>query len=400
MILRELPALRYVVPFVNIIANVTNEALNYYAPVGIARAIAGGSVADTIMGRANKGMSEDQKKMHREDLVSKAVIGLVLQAAILVLSDPGDEDDPLIEITANGYNNYKQNSEMESKGLWKPYSFRFRGTDTWISYQYTPLLFAFGLVGHLRDATKYRKEKLDDSTMTKYAVAMQRNIGTITDASFLATTADALGWLNDTKEGGLDGLARSTAKTVKAMVVPYSALLNQIQQNMDSAFGVPKMDTRGSLTAELIKNTPVAYFVRDKFPIMVDALGDPIIPSSGALRRFATTSDPDPSLLQKLFISAPAPDRFWRLMVDKKYPLSAPNPKTVTVYDDETEKERILTEDELFKFYQLRGSMIKMELNDRFDELSTLDNKEFAEEMRAIQSYATTEAKWEATEME
>jgi hypothetical protein len=400
MILRELPALRYVVPFVNIIANVTNEALNYYAPVGIARAIAGGSVADTIMGRANKGMTEDQKKMHREDLVSKAVIGLVLQAAVLVLSEPGDDDDPLIEITANGYNNYKQNSEMESKGLWKPYSFRIRGTDTWISYQYTPLLFAFGLVGHLRDATKYRKEKMDDSAMTKYAVAMQRNIGTITDASFLATTADALGWLNDTKEGGLDGLARSTAKTVKAMVVPYSALLNQIQQNMDSAFGVPKMDTRGSLTAELIKNTPVAYFVRDKFPIMVDALGDPIIPSSGALRRFATTSDPDPSLLQKLFISAPAPDRFWRLMVDKKYPLSAPNPKTVTVYDDEAEKERILTQDELFKFYQVRGSMIKMELNDRFDELSTLDNKEFAEEMKAIQSYATSEAKWEATEME
>jgi hypothetical protein len=352
------------------------------------------------MGRANKGMTEDQKKMHREDLVSKAVIGLVLQAAVLVLSEPGDDDDPLIEITANGYNNYKQNSEMESKGLWKPYSFRIRGTDTWISYQYTPLLFAFGLVGHLRDATKYRKEKMDDSAMTKYAVAMQRNIGTITDASFLATTADALGWLNDTKEGGLDGLARSTAKTVKAMVVPYSALLNQIQQNMDSAFGVPKMDTRGSLTAELIKNTPVAYFVRDKFPIMVDALGDPIIPSSGALRRFATTSDPDPSLLQKLFISAPAPDRFWRLMVDKKYALSAPNPKTVTVYDDEAEKERILTQDELFKFYQVRGSMIKMELNDRFDELSTLDNKEFAEEMKAIQSYATSEAKWEATEME
>jgi hypothetical protein len=44
--------------------------------------------------------------------------------------------------------------------------------------------------------------------------------------------------------------------------------------------------------------------------------------------------------------------------------------------------------------------MIKMELNDRFDELSTLDNKEFAEEMKAIQSYATSEAKWEATEME
>jgi hypothetical protein len=160
------------------------------------------------------------------------------------------------------------------------------------------------------------------------------------------------------------------------------------------------MDTRGSLTAELIKNTPVAYFVRDKFPIMVDALGDPIIPSSGALRRFATTSDPDPSLLQKLFISAPAPDRFWRLMVDKKYPLSAPNPKTVTVYDTSLDKERILTEDELFTFYRDRGSMIKTFLNDNFEKLSELNNDQFAKVMSSVSRKATTIAKAKATGVE
>ena len=395
--LDALPALRYVIPFVNIIANVANEALNYYAPISFARALAGGPVTDTIMRRANKGMTEDQKKMHREDLLAKAMIGLVLQAAVLVLSEPGDDDDPLVEITANGYNNYKQNTEMESKGLWKPYSFRLRGTDTWISYQYTPLLFAFGMAGHLRDAVKYRKEKLDDTFLTQWAVATERNIGTITDATFLSTTADALSWLTDTKEGGLEGLAKSFAKTTKAMVVPYSALLSQIQQNMEASFGVPKIDARGSMTAELIKNTPVAYFIRDNYPIMIDALGDPIIPTGGSLRRFFSTSDPDPGLLKKLFMAAPAPDRFWRLMVDKKYPLSAPNRNTVTVYDEQEDKERLLTDQELMTFYQKRGALIKEALNDDFEALSAMDNKEFAEEMRSIQTYASEEAKWAAT---
>ena len=395
-LLRDIPALRYVIPFVNIIANVSNEALNYYPLVGVARAAAGGSITDTIMGRANKGMTDAQKQMHRGDLAAKAAIGIVLQAALLILSDPGDDDDPFIEVTSNGYGNYRQNAEMEAKGLWKPYSFRLRGTDTWISYQYTPLLFAFGHIGHLRDAEKYRKERLTDEWYTKYAVSMKDNIGTIADASFLATTADALGWLTSTTEEGLDGLSRSMARIVKAMAVPYSALLSQMQQNMEATFGVPKIDARGSMTAELIKNTPVAYFVRDNYPVMIDALGDPILPTGGSLRRFMSTSDPDPSLLKKLFMAAPAPDRFWSLMVDKKYPLSAPNRNTVTVYDEQEDKERLLTDQELMTFYQKRGALIKEALNDDFEALSAMDNKEFAEEMKSIQTYASEEAKWVA----
>jgi hypothetical protein len=399
-LLRDRPELRYVVPFVNIIANVTNEALNYDPFIGGLRAYYGGSIFDTRSGKANKGMTEAQKKMHREDLITKASIGLFLQVAFLLLSHPGDDEDPLIEITANGFNNYKQNSEMESKGLWKPYSFRFRGTDTWISYRYTPLLFNFALIGHLRDAEKYRKERLDDAMYTKYAVAFSRNITTITDATFLSTTADALGWINDVKEDGFEGLAKSAAKTVKAMVIPYSALLSQMQQNIDSAFDIPKLDARGSLAVELIRNTPVAYFVRDKYPIRLDALGDPIVPTGGMFNRLLTTSDPSPSKLQEFFMAAPAPDEYWSLMIEKRYPLSAPAKNRLFVYDPDLGKDRFLTDDELFTFYRERGEFMKTSIKENFDALSKADNKEFAKAMAKIGSMATTIAKAKATGVE
>ena len=368
--LRAVPVLRYIIPFVNIIANVANESLNYYPPTGIARAISGGSLTEKLTGKKSK-MSPEQQKQHRADLITKAAIGTALMTLAFVLSDPGDDDDPYVQITGNGYGDWKKNKSLEETG-WRPYSIKIG--NRWWSYQYTPLILVFGLVGAYRDAEKYRKEKLDDAMLTKFAVAFGRNTDTFFNQTFLTSIKDNLTTLMDASgEGTADKFAKSVARTAKALVLPN--MYNQIARNIESAMDVPSKDVRGDILGEMVKDIPV---LRDRNEDLYNALGEPVIPESRFLRRFQSPTDPDP---------------VWNLAAEKGYAISAPHPGELTIVDPSTEEERVMTPAERKEFYVVRGQYIRQKVEKNYDKLESMSKKDFEEEMRSIQAAGTKKGK-------
>lgn len=370
--LRARPGFRYVVPFVNIIANVANESMNFYPPTAWARVARGGS----IMGgtEANKNLTEDQIAQMKRDAVTKAIIGTTLMVAAFIASGDDEDDEPLIEITANGFGNWRDNETLQKSG-WRQYSFKIRGTDTWVSYQYTPLILVFGLVGHYRDATKYRKEKIDDEFYTKTSIALGRNMQTFLDQTFLTSVNELLSTAIDTKSAdrALEDATRTVGRMAKTLVQPN--LYTQIARSVQDAFEIPNKDVRGDIMGELMKDIPV---LRDRSFDRINALGEPVVPEGGILRRFFSGVDDDP---------------VWSLFKDKGYALNAPSPKAVTVPDRQTGEPVPASEEQVHEFYKLRGSFIRKYVENNRDRLEKLDRDDFAKKMRKVVSKASRMAK-------
>lgn len=370
--LRARPGFRYVVPFVNIIANVANESMNFYPPTAWARVARGGS----IMGgaEANKNLTEDQIAQIKRDAVTKAIIGTSLMVAAFIASGDDEDDEPLIEITSNGFGNWRDNETLQKSG-WRPYSFKIRGTDTWVSYQYTPLILVFGLVGHYRDATKYRKEKIDDEFYTKTSIALGRNMQTFLDQTFLTSVNELLSTAIDTKSAdrALEDAARTVGRMAKTLVQPN--LYTQIARSVQDAFEIPNKDVRGDIMGELMKDIPV---LRDRSFDRINALGEPVVPDGGILRRFFSGVDDDP---------------VWSLFKEKGYALNAPSPKAVTVPDRQTGEPVPASEEQVQEFYKLRGSFIRKYVETNRERLEKLDRDDFAKKMREVVSKASRMAK-------
>jgi len=133
------PELKLIIPFTNIIANVANESLNY-TPIGYARALTKNGSLFTK--KENPYHDADQKAQ----MIIKATIGLTVTATMFALSGGDPDDEETVQITADGFGNYKDNYTLTERG-WQPYSIRVNGK--WYSYQYTPLMPMLALIGFL-----------------------------------------------------------------------------------------------------------------------------------------------------------------------------------------------------------------------------------------------------------
>lgn len=373
--------LRYFIPFTNIIANAANNALNY-TPYGALRAAAKGS----LIGKAtswltNDTLGEELDSTERADVLTKALIGTTIMVTLAMLSNPDDEDDPPIEITANGFGGlqYQKNEELRHSG-WRPYSFRVKNPKTgkygpWLNYQYlTPIALVMSYVGNLNDARKYRKEKMDDSFWTKYAVAATYTIRTFFDMTFLSSMNTLLtGVMNPQDENATDNAVNSVIKTTKNFVVPN--FYNQSFKAVQDITEMPNKEVKGNPEAEFLKNFPV---IRDRYNNQLNALGDPVTPT---MDKFWHHGDPV--------------DPVWKMLVDKElYNLSLPSKKSLSTIDPEkkrkyekehrtrlyreegekkitdsrgktvpaSELESVLTDDEYYLFALERGKEIKNKL--------------------------------------
>lgn len=369
--IEQVPALAYIIPFRNIIANVANEAINY-TPWGFARAAsARGSVTGSLAPEKYKEslspkMTPEQLQQHKLDLVAKASMGIALTTALFVLSDPGDDDDPIIEVTGNGYADWKKNMALKETG-WQPYSIKVG--NKWYSYQYTPLVLIFGMVGNYRDAQKYRKEKINDAYYSRFAAAMGRSMAGFLDMTWLTTADKVLEAVsNPSGEGTMDDLMKEAQRIGKTFVVP--AMLTQASREVQAMTETPQKDTKGTLLGEILKDIPV---LRNDYQDAINALGEPIVAKTD---RFISTVDPDP---------------VWNLFADKAYALSTPNPNGLTVMDGG--KERVMTPKERHDYLVSRGQYIREKIEQHFSAFEKMDKEKFADEMRKLTGAASKRAK-------
>lgn len=361
---QEMPGIRLIVPFTNIIANITNDALNY-TPAGLLRA---GLNRQTFGKYGTEPLSEQE----RADLLGKAVMGTGLMVAAYMLSAPPDDDkdgEPIIQITANGTGDYRKNYELRETG-WQPYSIRVGGK--WYSYQYTPFMLGLAYIGNLRDFEKYRNGKLTDTNLSKFTVSGTWAMRTILDQTFIAGLSTFLSLLTDPrKDDKSEDFAKAVGNMMRGFVVPN--LYTQGMQELQEMRQEPMKETASDWYGRFIRDIPV---LKDKYEDKVNALGDPVIRNN------------------TVFVNKVKDDEIWELIVDKRAFIGVPGRKTLTIHDPNNDmKERLLTDKEYHDFIVMRGKLLKAAIRKNMDVMRLSTPESVQKQMKTWKATASKDAK-------
>jgi hypothetical protein len=318
----QFPAVRLVIPFTNIIANVTNESLNY-TPIGSLRALAARYGGANLYGKSPD-ITAWADKEAMADLHAKAALGtLLLGALVLKAASHADDDDPPFAINGQGPSDANKRKTWEAAGNLRN-SIRFGGRS--YSFQNTPLAVPLAVIGNMLDAHKYGK--LDDtSILDRTALALSMSARSIVQQSFLDSLARLMGALeHPSPRNAARNLADWAGRTGSSLVVPNA--VRQVEQLFD-----PKKYDDYTVQGELLRHIP---FVRANNRPTLNGLGEPITrPLSD---RFTKPENPDP---------------LWRELARLN----------VGVYPTnlEWQGER-LTEDQLYEITRVSGPKIRKDL--------------------------------------
>lgn len=370
---RKAPAIGYIVPFVNVIANVANELINY-TPIGYARAFRTGG---TTFNAGNERKLDDDM---RADIKTKATMGLAATIAVMLLSNMNDdEEEPLLEITANGTGDYQKNQVLKNEKGWQEYSLRVKNPLTgeytdWMSYRYTPLLLMFGFVGDINDQKAYRSKDIDpDSRMLMATKAAGGVVRSFFEATFFPAISDFLQIVVDDKnQNFVENIKDWTIKTGTSFVIPN--FYTQTTKYMDQFSKNPQKEVMGDAWSRVLAQLPVA---KNKFNEKVNAFGEPIY------------QDMD------LILSSEKKDestKYWDLIIEKRASLSPPK-YTQQLVDPVTGQERSMTNDEFYKFSKIRGQYIKAMLASNYDVVSTMNQEQFDKWFNGVKGDASSVAK-------
>lgn len=358
-----------IIPFTNIIANVANENLNY-TPWGFIRAASGKTTATGFNAR-------ELTNQEKVDLMTKAIIGTTLMLTIYALSQKWDDDDePLIEITANGHGDYRKNYDLANTG-WQPYSIRVG--KRWYSYQYSPLMIALSFIGNINDFEKYRGEKLAERGMSgQVSVAFSSVIRSLLDMTFLSSLNEFVSAALDPRnEDAVGDFLRGVKKTATAAIVPN--LYTQGAREVESIFNIPTKEIRDTYFGSILQHIPIA---RDQYFNKINSLGEEIIPDTDKL------------------ISKSKDDKIWNMLAEKGAAVGVPPIQSMTIYDPNQEKDVAMTQKQYYNFCKIRGTFIKETLNKEFDSWKNMKPAEFKESLNALKANATKRAKRQVIELE
>jgi hypothetical protein len=298
-LLAKYPATKFVIPFTNVVANVTNEFLNYTFPVAMWRVYQSkknGLKDPFTQGRADK----------EHEIAIKGVIGfaaLVVPFIIQALTS-GDEEDqekrPYVQFYAEGPKDPRQKKIWQQRGGQK---YSVRVGDTYYSYLYTPLVIPLAMSAMLQEEVKSMKkkgEKLQAEDMGKLAASVLTapfSVGfvAVLNQSFLTGLADLL----EFKESQ-DPVQKGTqfvGGIISRMLVPGAFRdINKLYTE-DKAVGGDYLsnffkDMPGSVN---FLNKDVNYFGDDaKFPSAVQESGFGRRLAS-VVGRIVSTEQPDPA---------------------------------------------------------------------------------------------------------
>jgi hypothetical protein len=270
------PWARLVVPFTNIVSNVTNESLNY-TPLGIWRALRAGA----------KGLYGDKvdvtSRATREqiaDLHAKAILGsLMLTATFLEALRYIDDDDPLFDITGDGPPSASVKQTMKAAG-WKPNAIKLGGR--YYSFLPTPMALPLAVVGNILDAVRYRKFT-DQNLWNRVAYTAAMVGKSYMQQSFLDSIAQLLNIVErpNPKSTG-QAVAEWGARSASSFVVPNAL------REVDRAFD-PQVYDEHSIRGAVLAQIP---FARRELRPAINGLGEPV--NLYVYGRFSTSQNMDP----------------------------------------------------------------------------------------------------------
>lgn len=358
----HLPAINYIIPFVNTILNVANEYMNYNPIFGYLR-VATGSYGFNPESKTYKKLSQEE----RARIAMKATAGTLAMAAVFLMDDPDDEDN-WFEITANGYGDQQKNYELERSG-WRPWSIRIG--DKWMSYKNTPLAFVFAPVGYLKDAQRYTKdsdagEKAAIMALGSFKFLMEQStLSSLSDFFSIFGSDDISRYESAFKKG--QKLAENVGKSV---IIPNA--VTQTSRAVQDIADLP-MKKANNFVDNIIRDLPV---LRDNLNNMYDAFGDPVVPKQlEKLTPFNVSDvDKDDTVL-------------FKFLKENQATIGRPSKNTLKP------NGQGMTEEEYDKFALLAGQMTKKALE---EELSNLQQLETEQQVRDAISDIKTNARKQA----
>lgn len=358
--------LKYIVPFVNILANAANHAIDY-SPAGYVRRVLPNADGQWFGGRSTliPHKNEVLTQAEKDDLIWRASVGTALMVAAYMASD---DDDGWIEITANGTGDFRKNFELKENG-WQEYSVRVG--DKWYSYQYTPLFFSLGYIGNIRDFEKYRDEKIsDEGVRTKLATAAGWTATSMLDMTALTSLNDFMSAAMDPRnEDKLGDFMQGAKRTGTAVLVPNA--YNQAAKTFESIMDMPVKEVKGTKLGDILQHTPW----RDRYQDKVNALGETITPD------------------QNFMLSTATSDPVWQLIAEKRMWIGVPAKSKVVLVDPETGVEKLPTPEEYHAYLVYRGQHIKQAITENFEALKAMSPKDAKEWAAEVKSAANSAAK-------
>lgn len=263
---KNVPAARFVIPFVNIVGNVYNRQLDY-TPIGFARYAKGRSLFTTK--DSPFGDLETHPGANKQRLIKSIIGSSAMIAAYLMFADDDDEvykDPNAVTMHGRGPSDYNQRKEMEATG-WRQYSFQVG--KKFYTFNWTPFSIALSTIANLIDFQRYHKN-MDDKPIVDQVFANLTLLGsTLLSPSMVKSAADFLDFFTEGK-GSSDSLMRfvgRTTTTVLTAPVPLS-LFNAFHGAADQ-----QRYQADTFSESMIRNLP--YFKAELRPAL-DAFGEPI----------------------------------------------------------------------------------------------------------------------------
>jgi hypothetical protein len=181
--------------------------------------------------------------------------------------------------------------------------------------------------------------------------------------------------LDRSGQGKIDGLIEWGVKTSGTMVpIVGTNAFQQTSTVFQTALNVNEKEYRGTIFGRMMRNIPIA---RDSYQNVVNGLGE--------------EQPPDVDIIFSTEREGPN-DKLWNLLSKNKQTTGVPTIKGVTVLDKE-DNEVTLTPEQFYLYARSRGQYIAKTMNDKYDALSKMDEKEFAKAMSRIKSEGTAFAK-------
>lgn len=277
---------RMFVPFSRIVSNIADVSADW-TPIGIARGLAGSHLV----------RSKGQKftGIERAERLAAGIIGTGLMGAIYALASGSDEDDDRVQFMLYGQGPADPARRAAMPRGWKPSSIKIG--NTYYSYEGTPLVFAFSIIGTALDQKRYGKQRGEDGWSRAQAL-LAAAPKSMLNAGVLSSLSQTLDMLEGKKKPG-GFLGRQAAAWI-----PGSAFLRDVAIALDPQ----KVDT-ATFMSTLQSYIPV---LRGNAAPMLNAFGEPVQePGPWIISRIARQqdrTDADAVWLMQNKLHIPMPD--------------------------------------------------------------------------------------------
>ncbi len=359
-ITRKVPGGKLIVPFTRIVANVTNNSLNW-TPLGIKRALVKPTkIGDKTYFKEGGFLSEYYKDplttRQRQQALTRGVLGTLAMAYFATLAN--DE-----KLSGNGPTDYRKRQQLKDSG-WRENSIKIG--DTWYPYQnWGPMAISMTLVGNFFDSSKYASDTIkEEDLLTRAGLSIAGSANSILNMSFLSGVADLFEFIKDPIAN------KSYIKNFIAQQAtsPVPNLVKQTARYFDTTIYETK-----TIKDKIFSNLRITGGLNPK----LNVFGQPI--KGEALTELQPTKESDDPLI--------------RFLSDNDIYITVAG-RTAKVVDKSGQK-REMTDDEYYEYVKNSGQEIYRVLTDRLDYIKKMKDEEQRKKyIDSIIDDARTRAKW------